>query len=491
MKGPGRRGTGEWRSLDRDLERVSVLEAGAIHLSRPLLGVGISLAFIVLSMLVTLLVTGREPGTAVIVAASALAAYMALNIGANDVANNMGPAVGAGALPMAGAITLAVVCECAGALLAGHEVVDTLSRGILDFDVVSASPAFAPAMISALLGAALWVNVATWIGAPVSTTQAVIGGMIGAVAAAKGLGAMSWPTLGLVAAGWVLSPLLGALVAGGLLSFVTWRILERDDKVAAARIWLPRLIGLMAGAFAAYLMLKLPLHLGPAAPWLITLTGLGLGGLAWRLSIPAVRRQAAGLENRRASMKVLFRLPLVISAALLSFAHGANDVANAVGPLAALVEWQRSGAPSEFVPLPLWVLAIGAAGISVGLMLFGPRLIRMVGQEITRLNPARAFCVALSAAMTVILASAFGLPVSSTHIAIGGIFGVGFYREWFTQPRNADPSRRFPVQERRRRRLVRRSHFMTILGAWLVTLPCAGGISALVFLCVRLLAGLG
>ncbi|WP_010141111.1 inorganic phosphate transporter [Oceanicola sp. S124] len=490
MRPPGRRGTGEWRSLDRDLERVSVLEAGAIHLSRPLLGVGVSLAFIVVSMLVTLLVTGREPGTMVIVAASALAAYMALNIGANDVANNMGPAVGSGALPMAGAITLAVICESAGALLAGHEVVETLSRGILDFDLVSASPAFAPAMIAALLGAALWVNVATWIGAPVSTTQAVIGGMIGAAAAAGGLAALSWQTLGLVALGWVLSPLLGALVAGALLAVITWRILDREDKIGAAQRWLPRLIGLMAGAFSAYLMLKLPLHLGRSfAPGLIALVGLGLGLLSWRLSIPAVARQAQGLENRRGAMKVLFRLPLVISAALLSFAHGANDVANAVGPLAALVEWQRSGVASEFVSLPFWVLLIGAAGISVGLMMFGPRLIRMVGQEITRLNPVRAFCIALSAAMTVILASAFGLPVSSTHIAIGGVFGVGFFREWFTQPRNPDPARRFPVQERRRRRLVRRSHFMTILGAWLVTLPCAGLISALVFTLVRLLSG--
>ena len=485
-----RRGPGEWRSLDRDLERVSVLEAGAIHLSRPLLGAGISLVFVVISMLIAFLVTGREPGTLVIVAAAALAAYMALNIGANDVANNMGPAVGSGALPMAWAIALAVVCESAGALVAGSDVVETLSRGILQFDIVSNSSSFAIAMIAALLGAAIWVNVATWIGAPVSTTQAVIGGMIGAAAAAGGLAAMNWPTLGLVALGWVVSPLLGALVAALLLALIKWRILDADDKIAAARRWLPRLIGLMAGAFSAYLMLKLPLHLGPAAPLIIALTAPAAGGLAWRLSIPAIRRRARGLENRRASLKVLFRLPLVISAALLSFAHGANDVANAVGPLAALVEAQRAGAPSEFVSLPFWVLVIGAAGISVGLMLFGPRLIRMVGHEITRLNPTRAFCVALSAAVTVILASALGLPVSSTHIAIGGVFGVGFFREWFMQPRSPEPGRRFPAQERRRRRLVRRSHFMTIVGAWIVTLPCAGLISALVFLVIRLVAGL-
>ncbi|PJE30812.1 inorganic phosphate transporter, PiT family [Pseudooceanicola antarcticus] len=490
MKGPARRGPGEWRSLDRDLERVSVLEAGAIHLSRPLLGAGISLVFIVLSMLIALLVTGREPGMLVIVAAAALAAYMALNIGANDVANNMGPAVGSGALPMAWAIALAVVCESAGALVAGSDVVETLSRGILQFELVSTSSSFAIAMIAALLGAAIWVNVATWIGAPVSTTQAVIGGMIGAAAAAGGLSAMNWPTLGLVALGWVVSPLLGALVAALLLALIKWRILDAEDKIAAARRWLPRLIGLMAGAFTAYLLLKLPVRL-VTTPLAIAPMALAAGALAWRLSIPAIRARAEGLENRRASLKVLFRLPLVISAALLSFAHGANDVANAVGPLAALVEAQRAGVPSEFVSLPFWVLVIGAAGISVGLMLFGPRLIRMVGHEITRLNPTRAFCVALSAAVTVILASALGLPVSSTHIAIGGVFGVGFFREWFMQPRSPEPGRRYPAQERRRRRLVRRSHFMTIIGAWVVTLPCAALLSAFVFTVIRLVAGLG
>ena len=207
MKGPLKRLAGrrsgpnrpEWGTLDRDLDRLSLLEAGAMHQSRPLLMAGVALAFIVLAMLLAAGLTGQGPSSIAVVAAAALGAYMALNIGANDVANNMGPAVGAGALPMAGAIALAAVFESAGALIAGHDVIETVSRGILDPGVVSSVASFPLAMIAALLGAALWVNLATWLRAPVSTTQAVVGGMLGAGGAAAGLGAVQWQTLGLIA----------------------------------------------------------------------------------------------------------------------------------------------------------------------------------------------------------------------------------------------------------------------------------------------------
>jgi PiT family inorganic phosphate transporter len=183
----------------------------------------------------------------------------------------------------------------------------------------------------------------------------------------------------------------------------------------------------------------------------------------------------------------------VVSAALLSFAHGANDVANAVGPLAAIVHARDSMGVATEVAIPMWVMLIGALGISFGLILFGPKLIRMVGNQITKLNPMRAYCVALSAAVTVIAASWLGLPVSSTHIAVGGVFGVGFFREWYMERRTRQIAEARPrppqiaAQERQRRKLVRRSHFLTIVAAWVVTVPAAASISALAFYCLSAL----
>ncbi|MHA6345392.1 inorganic phosphate transporter [Roseivivax sp. CAU 1761] len=479
----------QWRTLDRDLNRISRLEAATLYTARPLVGLGLALVFVTLAALAAGLISGAAPGTLVIVVAVAFGAYMALNIGANDVANNMGPAVGARALPMAAAIALAALCESAGALLAGGEVVATISKDIVAIDSFAERAVFVRAMLAALLAAACWVNVATWIGAPVSTTHSVVGGVLGAGLAAAGLGAVNWPVMAAIAASWVASPLLGGLIAAAALAFIKWKVIYVDDKIAAARRWVPVLIGAMGGAFACYLALRTLGRSEPPGPAL--LIGLVTGVLLTALAVPLVRRQAAGLENRNRSLKRLFRAPLVISAALLSFAHGANDVANAVGPVAAIIDAQTTGDVHGAVPVPVWVMLIGALGISVGLMLFGPKLIRMVGHQITKLNPMRAYCVALSAAVTVIAASWLGLPVSSTHIAIGGVFGVGFFREWDAGRRlgrgaGAVP-RRMAAEERRRRRLVRRSHFLTIVAAWLVTVPASALLSALVF---RALTGL-
>ena len=215
--------------------------------------------------------------------------------------------------------------------------------------------------------------------------------------------------------------------------------------------------------------------------------GAAIGIATYFITKPLILRQSQGLENRNKSLKVLFSLPLVFSAALLSFAHGANDVANAVGPLAAIVHASEFGDFSSKVAIPMWVMVIGAFGISFGLFLFGPKLIRMVGSQITKLNPMRAYCVALSAAITVIVASWLGLPVSSTHIAVGGIFGVGFYREWHMERRLRGLKGPVPAAktiapiERRRRKLVRRSHFMTIVAAWVITVPAAALMSAGIF----------
>jgi PiT family inorganic phosphate transporter len=474
-------------TLDRDLGRFSTLESATVYISRPLVAPGIALIFVLLAGWGAMAAFGQSGSGLIVAMAAVFGAYMALNIGANDVANNMGPAVGANALTMGGAITIAAVFETAGALIAGGDVVGTISRGIVAPDSIGAPSVFVWAMMAALLSSALWVNLATWIGAPVSTTHSVVGGVMGAGIAAAGLGAVNWPTMATIAASWVVSPLLGGLIAAAFLWFIKARIIYRDDKIAAARTWVPVLIGIMAGTFAAYLALKglsklVEVSFGKAAA-----IGAALGLICWLVMIPVIRRQSRGLENRNKSLKVLFGIPLVVSAALLSFAHGANDVANAVGPLAAIVQAQASGSASEAVSIPLWVMLIGAFGISFGLFLFGPKLIRMVGSQITKLNPMRAYCVSLSAALTVIVASWLGLPVSSTHIAVGAIFGVGFFREWDAERRLRAAQGKLPEgpglgpEERRRRKLVRRSHVMTIGAAWVVTVPAAAVLSAMLF----------
>jgi len=243
----------------------------------------------------------------------------------------------------------------------------------------------------------------------------------------------------------------------------------------------------MAGAFAAYLALKGLKKILPITMQGALLIGFALGVLTYLVTRPLIARKSRGMENRNKSVKVLFAMPLVLSAALLSFAHGANDVANAVGPLAAIVHASDMGGVATEVSIPAWVMVIGAFGISFGLFLFGPKLIRMVGGQITKLNPMRAYCVALSAAITVIVASWLGLPVSSTHIAVGAVFGVGFFREWHMARRrrmlnNARPDpMRIAPEERRRRKLVRRSHFLTIVAAWVITVPAAALMSSAIF----------
>ena len=301
--------------------------------------------------------------------------------------------------------------------------------------------------------------------------------------------------MGAIAASWVISPLIGGAIAAAFLAFIKWRIVYQPDMIAAARRWVPVLIGVMAGAFATYLALKGVKKIIKIDMQSALLIGVAAATLGWMLSVPMIRAQARGLENRKRSLRVLFSFPLIASAALLSFAHGANDVANAVGPLAAIVHAQEFGAAAGKVNLPFWVMVIGAFGISLGLVLFGPKLIRMVGSQITKLNPMRAYCVALSAAITVIVASWLGLPVSSTHIAVGAIFGVGFFREWESERRSKalniarGQSKRLAQEERSRRKLVRRSHFMTIVAAWAVTVPAAAVLSAVLFFALNAMFG--
>lgn len=485
MDGPLPTKINQWKTLDKDLGRIVLLEDAATVIARPTVALGLALVFILASGFAAASFVGSGPGTATIVIAAAFGAYMALNIGANDVANNMGPAVGANALTMGGALVIAAIFETAGSLIAGGDVVSTISGGIVAPSAVADPQIFVRAMMAALIASSVWLNLATWLGAPVSTSHAIVAGVMGAGIAAAGFGAVQWDTLGQIAVSWVASPVLGGAIAAALLAFINRFVKDAPDKLAAARTWVPVLIGLMAGAFAAYLAMKglkklVDVSLGHALA-----LGVAVGLVFWLGCRPIVRRQSLRMHNRKRDLKQLFGLPLIASAALLSFAHGANDVANAVGPLAAIVHVAQSLDASATVAIPLWVMAIGAFGISFGLLLFGPRLIRLVGQEITKLNQMRAYCVALSAAVTVIAASGLGLPVSSTHIALGGVFGVGFYREWHEErrARALDLRKGKPVapEERKRRKLVRRAHVLGIAAAWVVTVPLTALLSAAIF----------
>ena len=477
-------------TLDRDLDRFGSLKTATSGVARPFVGLGFALIFIIIAGLFSSLFLGSFDNRIIVIVAAVLGAYMAINIGANDVANNMGPAVGANSLTLAGAIAIAIIFESAGALIAGGDVVSTIAKGIVDPSTMQSSTTFIWAMMAALLSAALWVNLATWIGAPVSTTHSVVGGVMGAGVAAAGFSAVNWGTMTKIAASWFISPILGGIIAALFLWFIKANIIYRSDKIIAARRWVPVLVGVMAVVFSSYLALKGLKKIIKIDLVTTVYIGLAIGGTVWLVMRPVIRRQSDGLENRNKSLKKLFNIPLIVSAALLSFAHGANDVANAVGPLAAIVQASATGEYLSAASIPLWVMVIGAAGISFGLFLFGPKLIKVVGSQITKLNQMRAYCVALSAAITVIVASWLGLPVSSTHIAVGSIFGVGFFREWDTARRmKISQSYKYEAlnleyDERKRRKLVRRSHFMSIIAAWLITVPAAAIISGLIYISI-------
>ncbi len=412
--------------------------------------IGIAIVFMAMVLLYSFSTSGNIPNNTFLAIAALFGAYMAMNIGANDVANNVGPAVGSKALTMGGAIAIAAVFEAAGALIAGGDVVKTIKKGIIDISAFgNHTDMFIWAMMAALLAAALWLNFATYFKAPVSTTHSIVGGVMGAGIAAAGFSIVSWTTMGKIAASWIVSPLLGGLIAAGFLFAIKKTIVFKEDKIKAAKKWVPVYVAVMAWAFVTYLVLKglkkvwpsivtfvnenifaiLPITKKP--PFLVAFSvGLILAFIIYFAVKRSISKNGKITANDRSNINTLFTIPLIFAAALLSFAHGANDVANAIGPLAAISDAVTSGGISAKAGIPIWVMAVGALGISVGLALYGPKLIKTVGSEITELDQIRAFSIAIAAAITVIIASQLGLPVSSTHIAVGGVFGVGFLREW-------------------------------------------------------------
>lgn len=386
--------------------------------------------FVVIIMIYTSLGVGlSSPQGVMLVVASMIGGYMAMNIGANDVANNLGPAVGSRSITMTGAIIIAVIFEILGALIGGGDVVATIRGDIINAQSIPTGDYYIWVMTASLLAGALWLNFATAVGAPVSTTHSIVGAVLGAGIAAGGFGAANWPMVSGIVASWVVSPLLGGAVAAGFLFWIKREITYKTNMVLAAQRTVPILIGIMAFAFCAYLILKGLSRVVPMSFMSAMIYSFILGLVVWLVMRRVIAHRAQTMQNTKQAINSLFTAPLIFAAALLSFAHGANDVANAIGPLAAIADTVLNGGFSNTASVPLWVLMIGALGIALGLALYGPKLIRTVGGEITDLDQMRAFCVAMAAALTVIIASQLGLPVSSTHIAIGGIFGVGFLRE--------------------------------------------------------------
>ncbi len=471
-------------------------------------------------------------GRVFLLLAAIVGGYMALNIGANDVANNIGPAVGSGALSLTGAIVLAFIFEGAGAMIAGGDVVSTIKNGIIDPSQIPDSETFVWAMLAALMAAAVWLNIATAIGAPVSTTHSIVGGVLGAGIAAGGWGIADWSKVQQIVASWIISPAMGGLIAASFLYGIKRTIIDKDDMLAAARNRVPLLLGVMAWAFTTYIILKgIKKIIAVDMPIALAL-GFAAAVVTFFIARPLIVKASGALENKSESIDGLFAIPLLVGACFLSFAHGANDVANAIGPLAAINDALRSSAISSSAAIPFWVMGVGAAGIAVGLAIYGPKLVRTVGTEITELDMTRAFCVSLAAAITVIVATHFGLPVSSTHIAVGAIFGVGFLRELLTYRYNqklelvreymsekksqteesaaayvrafdeasisekqrildelkaADKGhgRRKKLKRAYREKLVQRSLLIKIVVAWLVTVPLSAIFSAALFYMVR------
>ncbi len=397
--------------------------------------------------------------------------FMTWGIGANDVANAMGPAVGSGAITMTGALVIAGVFELAGAIIAGGEVTSTVRSNIVSVDAFVDQPGqLALGMLAALLSAGIWLLIASAWGWPISTTHSIVGSIIGFALVAAGASAVNWGKVTEIAASWVISPLIGGAIAFALQLSIRHLILKTSHPVAAARRWGPLyvfLVGFIVSLITLFKGLRhlhLDLSIGGSFAWALAI-GMATAVAGWVM----IRRvRVADTDDHEVNVSHVERIftPMMIfTACAMAFAHGSNDVANGVGPLAAVVAIVRSGGEvASTSGLPIWILGLGGVGIVVGLWTYGRRVMRTIGENITPLTPNRGFCVTLAASATVVLASRTGLPVSTTHIAVGAVVGVGFARA---------------IDQ------VNLRLFLGIIASWLLTLPLAGGLAALIYLALR------
>ena len=381
-----------------------------------------------------------EHGNAFVILAIIFGLYMTWGIGANDVANAMGTSVGSGAITVKQAIIIAAIFEFAGAFIAGGQVTATIRKGIIDPAAITAQPELLVyGMLAALLAAAIWLMVASQRGWPVSTTHSIVGAIVGFAVAGIGMEAVKWDKIGQIVASWLVSPVLGGIIALVLMLSIRKLILSADNPFQKAKTWGPAyvfLVGFIVSLVTLFKGLKhLKLELSGGEAFIVAgVIGLIVAGIG-KMMINRVKVDATADKTfHYASVEKAFVPMMIFTACAMAFAHGSNDVANGIGPLAAVlsvVSAAKSGATEiigQKAPLPIWVLLLGGVGIVVGLATMGYRVMQTIGTKITELTPTRGYCATLAAATTVVLASKTGLPVSTTHIAVGAVMGVGLAR---------------------------------------------------------------
>jgi len=382
-----------------------------------------------------------EYGTILIILACIFGLFMAWGVGANDVANAMGTSVGSGALTIRQAILVAMIFEFLGAYLAGGEVTSTIRKGIIDPGLLGETPQYLVyGMLSALLAAGIWLLVASMMGWPVSTTHSIVGAIVGFAAVGISFDAVAWGKVGKIVASWVVSPVLAGSISFCLFVSVQKLIFNSDSPLASAKRYIP--VYMFAVGFLVSMMtiLKGLKHVfTDTAVRLSYLESAGIAAIAGigvaMLGIVLLRRvkldeepEPGDSENRFANVEKVFAILMIFTACAMAFAHGSNDVANAVGPLAAVVSIVNSGTITAKSAMPGWILLLGGGGIVLGLATYGFKVMATIGKKITELTPSRGFAAELGAAGTVVLASGFGLPISTTHTLVGAVLGVGFAR---------------------------------------------------------------
>jgi PiT family inorganic phosphate transporter len=396
---------------------------------------------------------------------------MAWGIGANDVANAMGTSVGARALTLAQAILVACIFEFAGAYLAGGEVTSTIRKGIIDPNLLQDSPDLLVfGMMSALLAAGTWLLIASSRGWPVSTTHSIVGAIVGFAAVGISVDAVSWSKVGSIVSSWVVSPLMSGTIAFVIFLSVQKLILNTDNPFGNAKKYVPGYMFLVGFVIAMVTLLKGLKHIGLSLSFGESLTYSIVIGLVIAIVGTFFLRKIENTPQQRGDVtfdgvEKVFAVLMVFTACAMAFAHGSNDVANAVGPLAAIASVIQSGGEIAVKSsMPWWILLLGATGIVAGLATLGYKVIETVGRNITELTPSRGFAAELAAATTVVLASGTGLPISTTHTLVGAVLGVGLARGLSAVD--------FSVVGR-------------IIVSWVVTLPVGAGLSIIFFFTLK------
>lgn len=405
-------------------------------------------------------------GTAMMIMAVIFGLYMTWGIGANDLANAMGTSVGAGAVTVRQAICIAMIFEFLGAVLAGGHVTKTIRKGIIDPSSITNSPEILVyGMLAALLAAAVWLMVASAKGWPVSTTHSIIGALIGFAIVGIGPDAVKWGKVGSVVMSWIISPVIGGTLAFLLVISTRKLIFNTDNPLKNAKRWAPLYIFLVGFIISLVTLFKGLKHLhleltSPQSFGVAILCGSITATIGWFLVRKVKDDPKVNKSFNYASVEKVFTPMMLFTACSMAFAHGSNDVANGIGPLAAVYSIIHSGGEvMQKSALPIWILFLGGGGIVLGLITIGYRVMLTVGKRITELTPSRGFCAELAAATTVVIASRTGLPVSTTHILVGSVLGVGLARGIGALDLRV---------------------ILNIIISWLVTLP-AGAIMAMLF----------